>query len=313
MKKEFGNPCISTSRSCTNLPTTTFELLQTQGTRLKIPHQGITTTNQFRAVWNQKDDEVAGARETWAVSSATNGIQCLSARDLDTMPGNAGSQSGLKTTPEQADWLEDTDEEIDEQELEAHYSYMEKIQEVSPAESSLLITPLETGKTKKVFKAIKESEASLTQELKECKTNLDESSRLGGATSSRDSSLIALQTKQTGCLRRVIHSTSISRPQLKCYQVKEKVMPNISQVKFTKKEVEDHHRISSISKKTKSVTACNDSFKTPIVQLILFIVDSGCTKHMTGNLKLLCNFVEKFLGTVRFGNDQFAPILGLGR
>nr|GEV67674.1 copia protein [Tanacetum cinerariifolium] len=24
-------------------------------------------------------------------------------------------------------------------------------------------------------------------------------------------------------------------------------------------------------------------------------VDSGCTKHMTGNLKLLCNFVEKFL------------------
>nr|GEW90234.1 hypothetical protein [Tanacetum cinerariifolium] len=47
-----------------------------------------------------------------------------------------------------------------------------------------------------------------------------------------------------------------------------------------------------------------------IVQLIIFIVDSGCTKHMTGNLKLLCNFVEKFLGTVRFGNDQFAPILG---
>ncbi|GJS07033.1 retrovirus-related pol polyprotein from transposon TNT 1-94 [Tanacetum coccineum] len=35
-----------------------------------------------------------------------------------------------------------------------------------------------------------------------------------------------------------------------------------------------------------------------IVQLTLFIVDSGCTKHMTGNLKLLCNFVEKFLGTI---------------
>ncbi|GJS44787.1 retrovirus-related pol polyprotein from transposon TNT 1-94 [Tanacetum coccineum] len=48
-----------------------------------------------------------------------------------------------------------------------------------------------------------------------------------------------------------------------------------------------------------------------IVQLILFIVDSGCTKHMTGNLKLLCNFVEKYLGTVRFGND-FALILGYG-
>ncbi|GJX16900.1 retrovirus-related pol polyprotein from transposon TNT 1-94 [Tanacetum coccineum] len=41
-------------------------------------------------------------------------------------------------------------------------------------------------------------------------------------------------------------------------------------------------------------------------------VDSGCSKHMTGNLKLLTNFVEKFLGTVKFGNDQIAPILGYG-
>nr|GFB29270.1 hypothetical protein [Tanacetum cinerariifolium] len=37
-----------------------------------------------------------------------------------------------------------------------------------------------------------------------------------------------------------------------------------------------------------------------------------CSKHMTGNLKLLINFVEKFLGTVKFGNDQIAPILGYG-
>ncbi|GJU32191.1 hypothetical protein Tco_1175780 [Tanacetum coccineum] len=40
--------------------------------------------------------------------------------------------------------------------------------------------------------------------------------------------------------------------------------------------------------------------------------NSRCTKHMTGNLKLLCDFVEKYLGTVRFRNDQFAPILGYG-
>ncbi|GKB08291.1 reverse transcriptase domain-containing protein, partial [Tanacetum coccineum] len=51
---------------------------------------------------------------------------------------------------------------------------------------------------------------------------------------------------------------------------------------------------------------------TNIVQLILFIVDYGYTKHMTGNLSLLCNFIEKYLGTVHFGNDQFAPILGYG-
>ncbi|GKG56735.1 hypothetical protein Tco_0580059, partial [Tanacetum coccineum] len=44
---------------------------------------------------------------------------------------------------EQADWLEDTDEEIDEHKLEAHYSYMAKIQEVSPEESSSTGQPLE--------------------------------------------------------------------------------------------------------------------------------------------------------------------------
>nr|GEU49867.1 hypothetical protein [Tanacetum cinerariifolium] len=33
-----------------------------------------------------------------------------------------------------------------------------------------------------------------------------------------------------------------------------------------------------------------------LVEIILFIVDSGCSKHMTRNLKLLINFVEKFLG-----------------
>nr|GEV73379.1 hypothetical protein [Tanacetum cinerariifolium] len=49
-----------------------------------------------------------------------------------------------------------------------------------------------------------------------------------------------------------------------------------------------------------------------LVEIVLFIVDSGCSKHLTGNLKLLINFMEKFLGTVKFGNDQIAPILGYG-
>nr|GFC00442.1 integrase, catalytic region, zinc finger, CCHC-type, peptidase aspartic, catalytic [Tanacetum cinerariifolium] len=39
---------------------------------------------------------------------------------------------------------------------------------------------------------------------------------------------------------------------------------------------------------------------------------NGCSKHMTGNLKLLINFVWNFLGTVRFGNDYVAAILGFG-
>nr|GEZ34487.1 hypothetical protein [Tanacetum cinerariifolium] len=47
---------------------------------------------------------------------------------------------------------------------------------------------------------------------------------------------------------------------------------------------------------------------------ILEHMTSRCSKHMTGNLKLLINFVEKFLGSVKFGfrNDQIAPILRYG-
>ncbi|GJX22845.1 integrase, catalytic region, zinc finger, CCHC-type containing protein [Tanacetum coccineum] len=43
---------------------------------------------------------------------------------------------------------------------------------------------------------------------------------------------------------------------------------------------------------------------------IATIIDSGCSKHMTGDRSLLKNYVEKFLGTVRFGNDRFAAITG---
>ncbi|GJX62069.1 hypothetical protein Tco_0294969 [Tanacetum coccineum] len=60
----------------------------------------------------------------------------------------------------------------------------------------------------------------------------------------------------------VIHTTNVSRPPLKSTQMKDKVVPSNSQVKVKKTEVEDHHRISSISNKTKSVTACNDSLKS---------------------------------------------------
>nr|GEU40180.1 hypothetical protein [Tanacetum cinerariifolium] len=203
---------------------------------------------------------------------------------------------------------------------------------------------------------------------------------------------------------RVNHKTNVSRPKLRSNQMKDKVVPNNSQVKLKKTQVEDHPRIPSISNKlidsdhfacvtkmlndvnartnkpnvvhistrkpkghanksvatphnkkvaSKSTTqkpksyyrmlyeksskawkwwieqqypsgykwvpktkiewvpkARNENVQKRIVQLILFIVNSGCTKHMTGNLKLLCNFVEKYLGTVYFGNDQFAPILG---
>nr|GEZ99586.1 retrovirus-related Pol polyprotein from transposon TNT 1-94 [Tanacetum cinerariifolium] len=38
----------------------------------------------------------------------------------------------------------------------------------------------------------------------------------------------------------------------------------------------------------------------------------GCSKHMTGDHSRLMNFMKKFIGTVRFGNDHFGAIIGYG-
>ncbi|GJW84696.1 integrase, catalytic region, zinc finger, CCHC-type containing protein [Tanacetum coccineum] len=173
------------------------------------------------------------------------------------------AEKGVPLQAEQADWLADTDGEIDEQELEAHYGFMAKIQEVLPPESNSTAEPLEqvqynakynvfanerqhseqpesisntcvvekvdsnvipdssdmcandiqidqnaenervalanlianlkldVDENKKIMKQLNKSNTSLTQELKECKSNLEESN------TTRDSCLIALQCKQT--------------------------------------------------------------------------------------------------------------------
>nr|GEY26464.1 hypothetical protein [Tanacetum cinerariifolium] len=53
------------------------------------------------------------------------------------------AEQGVPLQAEQYDWLADTDEEIDEQELKAHYSYMEKIQVVPTADADINSEPLE--------------------------------------------------------------------------------------------------------------------------------------------------------------------------
>ncbi|GJT54915.1 retrovirus-related pol polyprotein from transposon TNT 1-94 [Tanacetum coccineum] len=49
-----------------------------------------------------------------------------------------------------------------------------------------------------------------------------------------------------------------------------------------------------------------------VVQIVLWYLDSGCSKHMTGDRSRLRNFMKKFIGMVRFGNDHFGAIMGYG-
>ncbi|GKE04823.1 retrovirus-related pol polyprotein from transposon TNT 1-94, partial [Tanacetum coccineum] len=49
-----------------------------------------------------------------------------------------------------------------------------------------------------------------------------------------------------------------------------------------------------------------------VVQIVLWYLDSGCSKHMTEDCSRLTNFVHKFLGTVKFSNDEVAKIMRYG-
>nr|GEV87172.1 hypothetical protein [Tanacetum cinerariifolium] len=51
---------------------------------------------------------------------------------------------------------------------------------------------------------------------------------------------------------------------------------------------------------------------TLVVQIVLMYLDSDCSKHMTRDRSQLINFVNKFLGTVKFGNDHIEKIMGYG-
>nr|GEV17243.1 hypothetical protein [Tanacetum cinerariifolium] len=67
---------------------------------------------------------------------------------------------------------------------------------------------------------------------------------------------------------------------------------------------------------TRITTTGKVPFRKPIplevVQIVLWYLDFGCSKHMTGDRSQLTNFVDKFMGTVKFGNDHVAKIMGYG-
>nr|GEW55349.1 hypothetical protein [Tanacetum cinerariifolium] len=328
------------------------------------------------------------------------------------------AEQGFPLQAEQYDWLTNTDEEVDEQELEAHYSYMAKIQEVPIADSGTNLEPVEQVQNEAGYNVFanhlqhsEQSESVSNTCLVEtddgnvipdspnmCEDDIqneqndiesdDERVTLGNLIAN-----LKLDTKQAEFekfkafndrtidydkleyLKAQLQDKNIAISELK--KLIKKGKGKSVDTKFDRPSVVRKPNAQRILKpsvlgkltpfsdslkrkyfpKTMSVSKTNVSeglskpvtaqtlpqaAKKAIVQLILFIIDSGCMKHMTGNLKLLCNFVEKFLeiilfiidsgcskhmtgnlkllinfvekflGTVKFGNDQIGPILGYG-
>ncbi|GJU97372.1 integrase, catalytic region, zinc finger, CCHC-type containing protein [Tanacetum coccineum] len=69
---------------------------------------------------------------------------------------------------------------------------------------------------------------------------------------------------------------------------------------------------TSVVSKPKIDVGSISKAKHKVVQIVLWIVDSGCLKLMMGERSLLKNFIEKFMGTIHFRNDNFAAITSYG-
>nr|GFB41046.1 hypothetical protein [Tanacetum cinerariifolium] len=78
----------------------------------------------------QRSGTVAGARDTVGSSMPKRAKDAAYHREKMLLCKQ--EEAGIQLNAEQADWRDDTDDESDDQELEAHYMYMAKLQQVSP-------------------------------------------------------------------------------------------------------------------------------------------------------------------------------------
>nr|GEV27956.1 hypothetical protein [Tanacetum cinerariifolium] len=281
--------------------------------------------NQFAQFGNQRTMTVAGAKENVGSPVVQQiGIQCFNCKEFghfakecrkpkkvkDSMYHKEKmllckqAEQGVPLQVEQSDWLADTDEEIDKQELEVHYSYMAKIQEVPTADSGTILSlwnrntcVVETDDSNVILDSpyMCDNDIQNEQNAVECD---DERVALANLIAN-----LKLDVDENKKIQKQLKKANASLTQelTKCKSILTKTSRTLGESNSIRDSCDPVCQI----------------FRRPlillkIVQLILFIIDSGCTKHMTSNISLLCNFIEKYLGTVHFGNDQFAPILGYG-
>nr|GEU97245.1 hypothetical protein [Tanacetum cinerariifolium] len=124
------------------------------------------------------------------------------------------AEQGVPLQAEQSDWLADTNDEINEQELEAHYSFMANIQEVHCEQSESTsntcfvekddsdVTPDSPDMCENDIQTDQNAEverATLANLIANLKLDVDENKKMQSKESNRirDSCLLALQTKQT--------------------------------------------------------------------------------------------------------------------
>nr|GEZ63437.1 retrovirus-related Pol polyprotein from transposon TNT 1-94 [Tanacetum cinerariifolium] len=183
-----------------------------------------------------------------------------------------------------------TDEEIDEQELEAHYSYMARIKEVPTADTCTDSEPVEHQEMHVDLKYVE----SLEKEIDELESDKAEFSNM------YDMILQECVSKDVVCSYLLSLSDLDALDELQClylHKVKEcdclaQKLSNQTESVSKKVHTELLQRFAKVEKHLISLKIALQKCKEQSVQLILFIVDSGCTKHMTGKLKLLLSHLN---------------------
>nr|GEY22944.1 uncharacterized mitochondrial protein AtMg00810-like [Tanacetum cinerariifolium] len=124
-----------------------------------------------------------------------------------------------------------------------------------------------------------------------------------------------------------VDNTKTKRPQPRSNTKNDRVpfSSKSSRSKNKEAEVEEHHRNLLFSKNNKHMSSACNNIKTDSQEVISNVVCAMCSKCLSSvNYdKCLCKYVNdknscgknqkaKFMGTVRFGNDHVAAILGFG-
>ncbi|GJZ61308.1 retrovirus-related pol polyprotein from transposon TNT 1-94 [Tanacetum coccineum] len=183
------------------------------------PCKSYNNDNQSRQFGNQRTMTVVGARETVGSPVVQQpGIQCFNCKGYGHYAKECRKPKRVKDyayhkekmmmcanklkqgVPLQAEQLIGLTEESSStgQPLEqVDQNAAECVDERAALANLIANLTLDTEENKTILKQLKKANASLTQEMEKCKTNLDETnSALGEAISCRDSCLIALQNKQ---------------------------------------------------------------------------------------------------------------------